>query len=201
MRRINERDKTHANIMSYFTVANFFTVTNLVIGFLAVVFVLLPVEDRHLYSAIFILLATLCDFLDGYVARKRNETSEFGKQLDSIVDMSSFGVVPAVVFISRHIASLSFPILLCASTYVCAGAIRLARFNLIDTNDGKIKGLPITVAAAILALKNIIDSVFMRSVNSREDIIIVFTLSILMLGHFTLKKIGFTKGEQDEKSI
>lgn len=193
MRQLDKSKKNEISVVNYFTVANFFTVSNLVVGFFAIVFLFLPMADKYLFSTIFILISALCDFLDGYTARKRNETSDFGKQLDSIVDMSSFGVVPAIIFISSHIENIDFFLVFCGAFYVSSGAVRLARFNVIDTDDGKIKGLPITVAAAIFAIKNIIDHIFMRGVSPMEDGMVLFMLSILMLGNFTLKKIGFNK--------
>lgn len=192
---MNEQETVNVDIKSYLTVANLFTLLNLVIGFSAVVLLFRPYPDKYLYAAILVLASAACDFLDGVVARKRNESTEFGKHLDSVVDMASFGIVPAVIFISRHIDENLFLLLLCGAFYISAGASRLARFNVIDTADGTIKGLPITVAAVVLALKGLVDQLSSRDATLVEEGILIFVLGLLMLGNFTLNKFGYRKGE------
>jgi CDP-diacylglycerol--serine O-phosphatidyltransferase len=188
-----KKEKSPHCVTNYFTVANFFTVSNLVFGFMAIVFLYKTNNERHICSAVFILLAAICDFFDGYVARKRNECSEFGKEFDSLADVLSFGLAPAAIFVSKHIAVFTSFLLISGAFYLISAALRLARFNVIDTADGTIKGLPTTVAGTVLSLKFISDYLLSREVTLLEDGIIIIVLSLLMLGNFTLRKIGYKR--------
>lgn len=188
---------SQADRIEYFTIANVFTILNLLFGFLTIAVLFLPDRRiRYLYTGIFILISVFCDWFDGFIARKRKESSEFGKQLDSIVDMVSFGLAPAIVFISKHSDNINFLVFLCGGIYISAAAIRLARFNLIDKADGKIQGLPTTVSGVFLALKTIVDHSLLRSASLVENGIILLILSFLMLGDFTLNKPGYEKEKE-----
>ncbi len=93
-----------------------------------------------------ILLSFIADSLDGFVARKKRETSEFGKNLDSIADVVSFAVAPAALVISAKMVPppVVYPL---AVALVCCGALRLARFNTMCsegyTPDDYYLGLPV----------------------------------------------------------
>src|SRR5215510_1528099 len=93
-------------------IPNFFTLLNLVFGCIAIVFVLqnglivftneqgaqlLDIPEKIWIASLFIGLAALVDFLDGFVARLFKATSEMGKQLDSLADLVSFGVAPGLI--------------------------------------------------------------------------------------------------------
>lgn len=179
--------------IKYFTLANFFTSLNLLAGFFAILVLFIDLEERYLYSAVLICLSGLCDGADGYVARVRDEVSDFGKNLDSLVDMVSFGLSPALIFLTRYMGQGMYYLLPVCVFYLMAGAARLARFNLIDTADGKIKGLPITIAGLALALKVIGDFSLARNLSPLEDASYMLVLSLLMLGNFTLNKPGYRK--------
>ena len=84
-------------------------------------------------------------------------------------------------------------LLISGAFYLISAALRLARFNVIDTADGTIKGLPTTVAGTVLSLKFISDYLLSREVTLLEDGIIIIVLSLLMLGNFTLRKIGYKR--------
>lgn len=120
-------------------IPNFITAANLVSGCIGIYFAL---ESNFLYSAYFIALAAVFDFFDGMVARLLKVNSEIGKQLDSLADMVTFGVLPAFIvfqYLSNNnsgwISFLAFLIAVCS-------AFRLAKFN-IDTRQGdQFLGLP-----------------------------------------------------------
>jgi CDP-diacylglycerol---serine O-phosphatidyltransferase len=123
---------------------NIFTLSNLSCGVIALTFI---VNHLPVISTLFVLLSTLFDFLDGRVARSLKVTSEFGVELDSLADVVSFGVVPALAVyeaVPYHVASIIALIL-----FPIAGALRLARFNTRPT-IGFFEGLPIPAAGLIL---------------------------------------------------
>ena len=75
-------------------IPNIFTIANLVLGFICI----LNVFVRNDFEIIYIFYVCLIlDFLDGFVARKLHLTSEFGKQIDSLADLVSFGILPSII--------------------------------------------------------------------------------------------------------
>jgi CDP-diacylglycerol--serine O-phosphatidyltransferase len=128
---------------------NLFTITALFAGFYAIV---VAMEGRFDNAAIAIFVAMILDGLDGRIARFTQTQTAFGAQLDSLSDMVSFGVAPAlVVFIYGllHIGKIGW---LAAFIFTVCAALRLARFNLIGKVDRRyFKGLPSPPAAATIA--------------------------------------------------
>lgn len=107
------------------------------------------------YAAYAILAAAVCDALDGSVARLTQTQSSFGVQLDSLCDLVSFGVAPAILvynYALHEFTRLGF----CVSfIYVACGALRLARFNVqtsFGKGNGNFTGIPIPMAAAPIAI-------------------------------------------------
>lgn len=119
--------------------------------------ILLSLEgsENHRLAAQFIMLAMILDGLDGNLARKLRGTSPFGAELDTYVDMTSFGLAPAIliyqVTLARH--SLMWRVLMTALV-VLSGVIRLARFKVKDPLRGQAGycGLPITASAGWVAM-------------------------------------------------
>ncbi|TVQ78811.1 MAG: CDP-diacylglycerol--serine O-phosphatidyltransferase [Bradymonadales bacterium] len=102
-----------------------------------------------------IVLAAFLDGLDGRIARLMKAESEFGSQLDSIADMVSFGVAPAVLAYAMVLSSMGRLGWMAAFLFVACASIRLARFNVSTgepLNRKYFKGLPSPVAAGGLAL-------------------------------------------------
>lgn len=154
---------------------NIFTLLNLFFGCIAIVFILqnslVPVTgqggelvlmfpERMYWASVFIGIAAVIDFLDGLVARMLNLSSEMGKQLDSLADVVSFGVAPAMIiyqFLRLSFAQqedgldISSLWLLPAFIVPCAGAFRLARFNLDKEQSYGFKGVPIPAAGLLIA--------------------------------------------------
>ena len=104
-----------------------------------------------------IFIAMLCDMFDGQVARLTRTTSDFGGQLDSLCDVVSFGVAPAILLVKMcpQFTSLhSEAVWSIAALFACCAALRLARFNVeTDESDdhGIFAGLPSPAAAAMIA--------------------------------------------------
>ena len=129
---------------------NLFTTAALFFGFYAVVS---GMQGKFEAAAIAIFVAMILDGLDGRVARLTNTQSKFGAEYDSLADMVSFGVAPALVMFSWALSGLGKFGWACAFIYVACAALRLARFNTqIDTADKNyFSGLASPAAAAVVA--------------------------------------------------
>ncbi|HYG04637.1 MAG TPA: CDP-diacylglycerol--serine O-phosphatidyltransferase [Chryseosolibacter sp.] len=118
---------------------NFLTCCNLVCGCLGIVFVL---EERAIPAAYFVWAACVFDFFDGFIARWLNVASPIGKELDSLADMISFGVLPSLVMYKMLESSGSFEALPYAAFLIAVfSALRLAIFNIDETQRDNFKGL------------------------------------------------------------
>jgi CDP-diacylglycerol---serine O-phosphatidyltransferase len=127
-----------------------FTTGNLFAGFWAVI---KAIHQEYPEAALLIFCAIVLDLLDGRIARLTNTTSEFGGELDSLADVISFGVAPAVLVYTWAFSTLPRVGWLAAFLFVVCGALRLARFNVQrHVVDGRFfVGLPIPAAAAQVA--------------------------------------------------
>ncbi|ENN95867.1 CDP-diacylglycerol--serine O-phosphatidyltransferase [Methanocaldococcus villosus KIN24-T80] len=151
-------------IFKLITVSDYVTILNAVSGILAIL-----LNNYH-----FIYLAVIFDALDGYVARKTQTVSEFGKELDSLADVISFSIAPAYFFYLKH-GLILLPII-----YSICGMLRLARFNIIKTNN--FIGLPIPAAAlCMITLISISDYTVLNS-------LFLLLVSFLMISDFEYKK-------------
>lgn len=118
---------------------NFLTCCNLLCGCFGIVFVL---EGREIPAAYFVWLAGVFDFFDGFAARMLKVTSSIGKELDSLADVVSFGVLPALVMyrmLSNASDSSALPYL--AFMIAIFSALRLAIFNVDETQRDSFRGL------------------------------------------------------------
>ena len=132
------------------------TMGNLIAGFVAIG---LAMHGEPQLGALLVIAAVLLDSLDGALARMLDASSEFGMQLDSLADMISFGVAPAVIVGSLLPEPIAVPAWLVLGAYPLCAALRLARFNVGAINasvDGGFVGLASTgaggcAASAVLA--------------------------------------------------
>ncbi|KYD32906.1 CDP-diacylglycerol--serine O-phosphatidyltransferase [Parageobacillus toebii] len=161
--------------------ANILTMTNLSLGGFSV---LTTLKGQLNVSLLLVFLAALVDRFDGAVARKLNIESELGKQLDSMSDIISFGVAPALLIYQSLLHEFGAPGAFFTILYIGCGAFRLARFNITE-NNGYFSGLPITVAGVLLTLSYLTIHYF----PPQFFIFLMITLSFLMVGTFKLKKI------------
>lgn len=129
---------------------NLFTTAALFAGFYAIV---AATKGQFETAAIAIYVAMLLDGLDGRVARLTNTQSDFGAEYDSLADMISFGLAPALVMYEWVLSDMGKLGWLVAFIYTAAAALRLARFNTqVDTADKRyFQGLASPAAAAIVA--------------------------------------------------
>ncbi|KAB2334822.1 CDP-diacylglycerol--serine O-phosphatidyltransferase [Cytobacillus depressus] len=126
-------------------VPNLFTIGNLICGVLSITFNMSGFLEA---AAIFIFISAVFDLFDGRIARKLKVNSEFGVELDSLADIVSFGVAPALLF--HSIAAPSLFTSLAFILFPTMGALRLAKFSVKPT-IGYFKGLPIPAAGLPLA--------------------------------------------------
>lgn len=139
------------------------TAGNILCGYVAILQIF---DGRHTasnahyhYSIVFILLACLFDALDGRVARMGGTESPFGRELDSLADIVSFGVAPALLVHDIVLKELDTPKglgWLISCVYLVCGAMRLARFNCLAAADVKsssksFRGCPIPAAAGVIS--------------------------------------------------
>jgi CDP-diacylglycerol--serine O-phosphatidyltransferase len=141
-----------------FAIANGCTVGSLLAGMIAV-FLALTADPTNLrFAAVALLACVVLDGCDGGLARRFNVASPFGAQLDSLADLSSFGVATGIVTYQWLVwqgAATVPAAAVCALVAVCA-AIRLARFNVSPKSGSHFCGVPTTMAAAVLALSILI---------------------------------------------
>ncbi|MEW9906878.1 MAG: CDP-diacylglycerol--serine O-phosphatidyltransferase [Candidatus Symbiodolus clandestinus] len=129
---------------------NLLTTASLFSGFYAVI---AAMNQQFEAAAIAIFIAMVWDGLDGRVARLMNAQNSFGAQYDSLSDMVSFGIAPALVAYQWSLSGVGKLGWLAAFVYVAGAALRLARFNLQAEGSDKhyFQGLPSPPAAATLA--------------------------------------------------
>lgn len=204
-------------------IPNIFTLLNLFFGCIAIVFALqtesviiyvgddfsssFNIPEKLAWSAIFIMLAALVDFLDGFIARLLHATSAIGKQLDSLSDVVSFGVAPGVILyqllrfsFAREPNGLDVSILWLLPAFIlsCAAAYRLAKFNLDETQTYNFKGLP-TPAVGLLVASFPLIMHFNASLFGIGNIIIskwflyglIILLSYLMISNLPMMALKF----------
>lgn len=97
-------------------------------------------------APLLILIAAALDFCDGFVARKLNATSDFGKELDSLSDLVCFGVVPALAISAPFSGTVFWFIAVISIFYILCAAVRLAHFNSIPASES-FSGMPSPAAA------------------------------------------------------
>ena len=154
---MGDDDDSPARRRGVYWLPNLLTTGALFAGFYAIV---AAIDLRFEYAGIAVFVAMTFDFLDGRVARWTNTASAFGKEYDSLSDMVSFGVAPAIVTYQWGVARIAEygPLwrrvgwLVCFF-YAAAAALRLARFNSRAATQDKhyFEGLPSPAAAAIVA--------------------------------------------------
>jgi CDP-diacylglycerol---serine O-phosphatidyltransferase len=204
-------------------IPNLFTLLNLISGCLAIIFVLQTGEtlviqseegtwvpqlpEKIWWGSIFIGIAAVVDFLDGFVARLFNATSDMGKQLDSLADVVSFGVAPGIILYQllrisyiqeENGLDVTIWALLPALMFPAAAAWRLARFNIAENTDADFRGVPSPAAGLFVASLPLIlfynyYNVDVILVNKWVLYAIIISLSCLMVINNRFMALKFTK--------
>ncbi|HBV97628.1 MAG: hypothetical protein JL50_03705 [Peptococcaceae bacterium BICA1-7] len=160
---------------------NVITGANLVVGMLAVIY---AIQGKYVTGAVMILLAAILDRFDGQLARKLGTNSEFGKELDSLADLVSFGVAPALTAYLWKLNDLGIPGIVLMILFVLCGALRLARFNVMNVT-GHFMGIPITIAGAFVAI------IVLAAGQSPAFVpgLLVLALALLMISSIKIPKL------------
>ncbi len=135
--------------MYIYILPNLMTVANLFCGFISLIF---SIKGEFKYAAIAVVIAAVFDQLDGRLARLTHATSKFGAELDSLCDLVSFGVAPAILMYLWALQPYGRVGMMVCFLFVACGALRLARFN-VQVNvveKNYFQGLPVPMAAGIL---------------------------------------------------
>jgi CDP-diacylglycerol--serine O-phosphatidyltransferase len=161
------------------------TSANIAAGFMAMV---AAADGRFDLGVYLLVVAILCDVLDGSIARLLGATSEFGQEMDSFSDAVSFGVAPALLIYLAVLRPLGFWGLILSLIYLLAGVTRLTRFVL--TSDAHSKELRTTGAPIPVAASYLMAAVLMRDSMSVEAVsAVVLVMSVLMVSRIRLPSL------------
>ncbi len=160
-----------------------FSLLNAAFGTLSIIFSL---KKGFFEAALFMVIAVVFDYLDGMFARRTGKAHEFGKELDSLCDIISFGAAPAVFGFVYAGASLEGPaetlLMVSIVVFVLGGALRLARFN-ITKAKGVFEGMPITLNGIILP------AAYIAMLPPAYYSAVYLVSGLLMISSFRIKKI------------
>ncbi len=173
---------------------NMFTAASIFVGIFSMVS---TINGDFVFASWLIFLALLFDALDGRVARLTNTCSHFGVEFDSLADIVSFGVAPALLiymYIGNDYGRLGIVI---SAMYVVLGAIRLARFNVTtaQTEPSVFIGVPIPTAAVFISILVLLFEDYIL-LHDYKFIILIGTvlISLLMVSNIrypSFKKVDF----------
>ena len=164
-----------------YLIPSLFTTGNLLCGYIAVV---RSIQGEFEWAAIALFIAALLDRLDGWVARLTGTTSDFGVQFDSLADVISFGIAPALLAYVWALSALPKPFSLAPFLYLVTSAARLARFNIQAPMQDKryFVGLPTPAAACAIAACVYYDPGRVADpITAFLVMFLVVTLSVLMI--------------------
>lgn len=168
------------NILRYLKIADCFTLGNLFSGVLSIYF---AAKGLLNLSAALLFLSVVFDVMDGKVAAWLNQKSVFGKEIDSMADLVSFGVAPVLLFFV-----LGSPELLTITVglfFIACGMLRLARYNITE-NIG-FEGVPITVNGVIFSILLMLQSYFPDCVTFWPAVFLL--QGILMVSSIKIQRI------------
>lgn len=170
---------------------NMLTVGNLFLGIVAII---LAFQGKQFvdYAAITVIVGMLLDGLDGRVARMLNVQSEFGKELDSLSDVITFGVAPAFIMYVVSLQDLQMLGIFVTAIFPICGALRLARFNVQAGVPGYFIGLPITAAGGVLATLALYHEFFPVGGLAFGMLLLAF-LMVSRVKYPNFKKVGIPK--------
>lgn len=181
-----------------YLIPSLFTAGNLICGFFSIISTF---NGQFFHATLFIIVAHVLDGLDGYAARLTKTTSQFGIEFDSLADLVSFGVAPAILAYYWALVPWGTWGSLAACLFVVCGALRLSRFNVQIRNVEKshFVGLPIPAAAELIAaIVLIYYSLGGEGATSKQIILllVIYALAGLMVSnfnYFSLKQLDIRK--------
>ena len=191
-----------------YTIPNSFTALSLLLGVASIVTTQLG--DLEL-AAWIIVWCGLLDVLDGVSARLLKATSSFGAEFDSMADLVSFGVAPAVLVLNAgmQIGGVEYEsgqfwvLLLAISVFALAGAMRLARFNLTaeEVTDGWFAGVPITATGGGLVSSVVLVLLHHDDVASVLPLNLYFPVLMFVLALLMVSRIRFPKAKRRDNNF
>ena len=202
-------------------IPNLFTLLNLIFGCIAIVFVLqnglivftndqgtqlLDIPEKIWMASLFIGLAAIIDFLDGFVARLFKASSKMGEQLDSLADVVSFGIAPGIILYqflrlsyAQEEGGMDVSIFWLAIAFLipAAAAFRLAKFNLDPEQQYSFKGIPtpavgLFIASLPLIYWNVNEAWVLKLLLNKWFLYgLIFLLSYLMVSNLPMMSLKF----------
>jgi CDP-diacylglycerol--serine O-phosphatidyltransferase len=171
---------------------NIITTASLFCGFLSVIS---AIKGDHVRAAWMILLAGVFDLLDGRVARLTRTYSDFGTEYDSLCDLASFGLAPAILAYTWTLSHFKQFGWAAAFLFFACGALRLARYNVQSTDVERkhFQGLPIPVAATVLASYVIFHYRWKGDVDVSSILMLGLTVGLALLMVSTVRYRSFKK--------
>lgn len=196
---------------TYYLLPNLFTLSSVLCGFASLALSASDRSEGDLYfAALAICFGLFFDTFDGRVARLTKTQTDLGRDLDSLADVITFGAAPALLVYKWGLIDFGYWGMLIAGSFVCAGAMRLARFNVLSRRaeaaghkSGKFTlGLSIPPAAGVLVFMVIVshNSGEYRLIGETSTAVLVLVLSYLMVSRvrfrsfkelrFSVKTVG-----------
>jgi CDP-diacylglycerol--serine O-phosphatidyltransferase len=177
-----------------------FTAGNLFCGFLAIYFATVKQFET---ASWLILIAMVFDIMDGRVARLTKGTSEFGAEFDSIADVVSFGVAPAILILYAFFPGEDVFLqgMTAAFVYLLCGALRLARFNVSSASEN-FSGIPIPGGAAVVVTLVLFDGSIPGGISTHMEnhrfflLLFVTLISMMMVSTVPYPSLKKSKGQK-----
>ena len=191
--RAPRRSRRESLRRGIYVIPSLFTVGNMLCGFASVLYALHNQLERAGYL---ILIAGFLDGLDGRIARLTHSTSEFGKEYDSLADVISFGVAPAILAYQWSLRGLGRWGWGVAFLFLVAGSVRLARFNVkAGVSDRRFfTGLPIPGGAGALTLMVLVAT--MSDLGVDRPIAIAAAVFVLLVSILMVSKVPYRSGKE-----
>jgi CDP-diacylglycerol--serine O-phosphatidyltransferase len=149
MPRIRRRKHAPGTRRGFYVIPSLFTVANIFCGFLSII---ASSRGQFERAAILILIAIFADILDGRIARLTGTVTDFGEEFDSLADVTSFGVAPALLAFQWGLWEVPRVGMAVAFLFLVAGSIRLARFSSTHHDSLDFVGLPIPAGAGSISM-------------------------------------------------
>ncbi|MFZ5824438.1 MAG: CDP-diacylglycerol--serine O-phosphatidyltransferase [Bacillota bacterium] len=172
-------------------IPHLFTLANLAFGIIAIV---LTMRGDFRNASLMVVGCLIADGLDGRLARMLKADGEFGKELDSLADVVSFGTAPAILLYEMSMHQLGYFGLAVTILFPLCGALRLARFNIIKTS-GFFMGVPITAAGTLLSTL----AFYTVQETTQEPLPFVIPAVVILLAYLMTSTIPYPDFKKREK--
>lgn len=174
------------------SIPHFFTLLNLAFGVFSI---MLTIRGDYRNAALMIIGSLVADGLDGRLARMMGADGEFGKELDSLADVVSFGTAPALLLYQMELQRFGYWGMAVAIVFPMCGALRLARFNIIKTS-GFFMGVPITAAGTLISCL----AFYFHQEGSAGAVPYFFPTVVLLLAYLMVSTIPYPDFKKRKKN-